>query len=172
MDEQQTQTFLLIAVVAAIVFAYLYFSQRSRIDKVVHEKVEQWRNRELQTEQQRLLAGARQQAALDLEDWKRQQTKSIRSDAIQRSQAVTRGKVAEHIVPYFPEFEFDPKDVRFLGTPVDFIAFDGLSDGGARRVVFVEVKTGTSQLTTRERSVRAAVESGRVEWRELRLAIR
>ena len=38
------------------------------------------------------------------------------------------GKMTEHIVPYLPGFDFDidPKDIRFLGTPIDLIAFKGL----------------------------------------------
>jgi len=35
--------------------------------------------------------------------------------------------VTEHIVPYLPGFDLDPKDIRFLGTPIDLIAFKGLN---------------------------------------------
>lgn len=101
--------------------------------------------------------------------WKARYTRSVRLDAVQRSQAVTVGKVYEQIVPYLPGFPFNPKDVRFLGTPVDFVVFDGLDDGQVRRIVFVEVKTAASDLSTRERRVRDAVRAGRVEWDELRV---
>ena len=65
----------------------------------------------------------------------------IRLDAVQRSLAVHRGKLTEHVVPYLPGFNLDPKDVRFLGTPIDLIAFDSdderlaaqASDGKTRR---------------------------------------
>src|SRR5712692_1713138 len=97
--------------------------------------------------------------------------KGIREDAIQKSQAVTLGKVTEHLVPYLPGFEFDPRDVRFLGTPIDLIVFDGLCNGSVKRVVFVEVKTGRSSLTPRERFVREAVAANRVEWLEYRPAL-
>lgn len=160
-----------LAFVLAGVFAYLYLSLNARLTQLVQQKVEAWRSRELEGERQRLLTALRQQAAVEMAQWRQAETKSIRGDAINRSQAVTLGKVAEHIVPYFPEFDFNPKDVRFLGTPVDFVAFDGLSDGEVQRVVFVEVKTANSRLSQRERAVRAAIEAGNVEWRELRLAI-
>ncbi len=58
--------------------------------------------------------------------------------------------------------------MRFLGTPVDLIVFDGLSVGALEQVVFVEIKTGASQLSTRERRVREAIQAGRVAWEELR----
>ena len=34
--------------------------------------------------------------------------------------------MTEHIVPYLPGFDLDPKDIRFLGTPIDLVAFKGL----------------------------------------------
>lgn len=100
--------------------------------------------------------------------WKTWYTRRVRRDAIQRSLAVTTGKVYEQLVPYLPNFPFNPRDVRFLGSPVDFVVFDGLSDGQVTRIVFVEVKTGDAQLSGRERRVRDAVQEGRIEWHELR----
>jgi predicted Holliday junction resolvase-like endonuclease len=100
--------------------------------------------------------------------WKARYTRAVRLDAVQRSLAVTTGKVYEQLVPYLPDFPFNPKDVRFLGSPVDFVVFDGLSDGRVTRIVFVEVKTGAADLSTRERRVRDAVHDARVEWYELR----
>ncbi len=108
-------------------------------------------------------------AGLYLLWWKARYTRMVRHDAVQRSQAVTTGKVFEQLVPYLPDFPFNPKDVRFLGTPVDLVVFDGLSDGLVRRIVFLEVKTAASDLSTRERRVRDAIQSGRVAWSELRV---
>lgn len=100
--------------------------------------------------------------------WRLRYTRAVRRDAVQRSEAVTLGKVYEQLVPFLPDFAFNPKDVRFLGTPVDFMVFDGLNEGDVRRVVFVEVKTGNAELSTRERRVREAIQAKRVEWTELR----
>ena len=57
--------------------------------------------------------------------WKARYTRAVRQDAVQRSFAVTAGKVYEQLLPYLPDFPFNPKDVRFLGSPVDFVVFDG-----------------------------------------------
>ncbi|HEU5305032.1 MAG TPA: Holliday junction resolvase-like protein, partial [Gemmatimonadales bacterium] len=102
--------------------------------------------------------------------WKARYTAAIRGDAVQRSQAVTSGKVHEQLTPYLPAFPYNPKDVRFLGSPVDLVVFEGLSEGNVRRIVFLEVKTGRSGLSSRERGVRDAVQAGDVEWAELRVA--
>jgi predicted Holliday junction resolvase-like endonuclease len=103
--------------------------------------------------------------------WKTRYTSIIREDAVQRSQAVTAGKVHEQLVPYLPSFPYNPKDVRFLGGPVDLVVFDGLDEGSLRRVVFLEVKTGNSGLSARERRVRDVIHAGEVEWAELRVPI-
>ena len=91
-----------------------------------------------------------------------------RARFIRQSRAVTTGKVAEQMVSHFPEFPLNPREARFLGSPVDYVVFDGLESGEVRRVVFVEVKTGDAGLSGRERLVRDAVRAKRVEWMELR----
>jgi Endonuclease related to archaeal Holliday junction resolvase len=101
--------------------------------------------------------------------WKIRYTAGVREDAVQRSLAVTSGKVHEQLIPYLPGFAYNPKDVRFLGSPVDLVVFDGLAEGEVRRIIFLEVKTGRATLTTRERSVRDTVHGRRVEWVELRV---
>jgi predicted Holliday junction resolvase-like endonuclease len=101
--------------------------------------------------------------------WKARHTGAIRLDAVQRSQAVTVGKVSEQLLPYLPGFRFNPKDARFLGSPVDLVVFDGLDEGELRGVWFLEVKTGNAALSGRERQIRDAILEKRVGWDELRL---
>ena len=100
--------------------------------------------------------------------WKANYTREIRKDSVARSRATISGQVHEQLLPYLPDFPFDPKDVRFMGAPVDLIVFDGLSAGKLERIVFVEVKTGGSQLTGRERQIRDMVLSKGVSWEEIR----
>jgi len=171
------------AVVIIAILAYLYFSLKSQIEQrteaIRKEQTEfaqqqastqlrQWREQELDLARKQQLETARSEAAVQFEQWKAAHTQTIRQDAIQKSQAVTLGKITEHLVPYLPEFTYNPKDARFLGSPIDFLVFDGLSEGEVRCIIFVEVKTGASTLNTRERRIRDAVEAGRVEWLELR----
>lgn len=79
------------------------------------------------------------------------------------------GKMTEHMVPYLPGFKFNPSDARFIGSPIDFVVFDGIGDDQVRKIVFVEIKTGASNLSTRERSVRNAILDKNVEWLELKV---
>lgn len=100
--------------------------------------------------------------------WKIRYTRHIRRDAVLRSQATISGLVHEQLLPFLPEFPFNPKDARFLGTPVDLVVFDGLDAGQVRGVVFIEVKTGGATLSARERQVRDAIRAGNVSWLEIR----
>lgn len=92
-----------------------------------------------------------------------------REDAVRRSRAVLGGKAAEQLAPWLPGFPYDPTELRFLGSPLDFVVFKGASRGRIEEVVFVEVKSGESKPSPVERSLRDAVRAGRVSWEEYRV---
>lgn len=163
-------TFLLIVTVALLIYICVsYLRLQSHFTARVQAEVLGWRDRELAAERTRITAQIGEDKRLELEGWKSTHTDPVRQDAIHRSQAAVTGRVFEQLVPYMPDFSFNPKDARFIGSPIDFLVFDGLSDEDVRRIVFVEVKTGSSSLSTRERRVRDAVKALRIEWLELRL---
>lgn len=166
-------TTLLMALLAVTLLALLVLLARhvalhARLHRHVEREMAAWRERELDGLRAELQRAAQAEARGLLARWRAEHETEIRSDAVRRSAAVVAGKVTEHLAPYLADFPYDPKDVRFLGTPVDLIVFDGLSVGALEQVVFVEIKTGASQLSTRERRVREAIQAGRVAWEELR----
>jgi predicted Holliday junction resolvase-like endonuclease len=137
---------------------------------LAHKQYQAWVASDSQNIRTQQLDLARREAAAALEEWKSSSELAIRNDAIQRSQSVILGKVTEHLVPYLPTFTFNPKDARFIGSPIDILVFDGMDEGELREIVFIEVKTGpTAALTKRERQIRAAVSAGRVRWQEVRV---
>ena len=96
--------------------------------------------------------------------------KKLRKDAVKRSKAVIGGQVAEQIAPFLPDFPANPSDARFIGKPVDFIVFSGLSENEKiDEILFVEVKTGKSLLSEREKEVKKAIEKGNVRYVEYRI---
>jgi predicted Holliday junction resolvase-like endonuclease len=161
MSEQTGMLFFVLFVVAAALCVYLSISMSRRVQAGINRWCENDK-KNLETQLRQVAYG---EARVELERWRQENEQTIRSDAIQRSLAVTKGKVTEHIVPYLPGFNLDPKDVRFLGTPIDLIAFDGLNASEEVEIVFIEVKTGQSALSPRERAVKKAVETRRVSWR-------
>lgn len=91
----------------------------------------------------------------------RRKLAEARSD--RRSQAVRHGRMTEQFAPLLAAYPYDPEGFRFLGSPIDGVQF------AKDRVVFVEVKTGRSGLSKRQRRIRDLVEQGRVEWHEVRI---
>ena len=93
----------------------------------------------------------------------------IRETAIKQSRAVLSGQFSEQIAPYLPDFPYNPTEARFIGKPVDFIVFRGMDEKKINEVVFVEVKTGQSNLNNVERSLRNAIKEKRVDWYEYKI---
>ena len=91
--------------------------------------------------------------------------RDARREAITQSRAVLGGRFTEQLAPYLPEFKYDPTEARFIGSPVDFIVFPGLSSDKPSEVVLLEVKSGKSgRLTHREKRIQELVEAGHVRW--------
>jgi len=61
----------------------------------------------------------------------------------------------------------------FLGNPIDYIIFDWDKDVENNKqngkVVFLDVKSGNSSLSTKQRRIRDLIIEGNVEWREIKL---
>jgi predicted Holliday junction resolvase-like endonuclease len=74
-----------------------------------------------------------------------------------QSEIVT-GQVSEKLAPFLEEFKHDPQKSQFIGQPIDFIVFED------DEVVFVEVKSQNSQLTSKQRRIRDLVKNKKVRW--------
>jgi predicted Holliday junction resolvase-like endonuclease len=128
-----------------------------------------WRTEELEKAKSQIWDVLSKDAAVSLEQWKTEFEKEIRQDAVNKSQSVTMGKMTEHIVPYLPGFGFNPSDARFIGSPIDLLVFDGLDEDCLKKIVFIEIKTGNSALSPRERLVRDAILAKNIEWRQVKV---
>jgi predicted Holliday junction resolvase-like endonuclease len=102
------------------------------------------------------------------DQWRDQEIKAIRSDALARSRAVLKGKVGEQLAPLLAEFAYAPADARFLGSPIDYVIFDGYTEvkerqaDQLRRIVFLDVKKGASaSLSYEELRIRDCIERTR-----------
>ncbi|MBM3458691.1 MAG: Holliday junction resolvase [Armatimonadetes bacterium] len=165
-----------LAGLGCLLFLLLWLTQKwqylrllARMQDAARQQFEEWRGAELGNVREQERQTALREARSQLQDWRRTEEQGIRQDAISRSQAVVTGKVTEHLAPYLDGFGYNPRDVRFIGSPVDLIIFDGLEDGRVREVVLVEIKTGASSLSGRQRQVRDAVRERLVSWREFRV---
>jgi predicted Holliday junction resolvase-like endonuclease len=98
----------------------------------------------------------------------REEIEEARQDAVARSRASLGGKFTEQMVPFFPDFAYDPTEVRFIGSPIDMLVFPGLAQGDPQEIVILEVKTGkNAQLTAVQKKIRRLIEDGMVRWDEV-----
>ena len=95
--------------------------------------------------------------------------KKVAAERVQLSRATIKGQTLEHLVPWMSQFEYNPTDAKFLGAPIDMVIFDGLFSGKLEKIVFLEIKTGKSALTSRERQIKKAIREGKVEFQLLRI---
>ena len=139
--------YVLAAVVLALVLVIIFQT------KIAREKMKYY--------------AAEQVSAYKVDEEKRIKQSVVKALNAQRS--VVKGNVWEQIAPHLPEFEYNPADARFLGNPVDYIVFSGMSDGEDMDVVIIDVKTGKAQLNQNQRRIRDAINKGRVSFKTIRL---
>jgi len=98
-----------------------------------------------------------------------------KDEAIKRSMSTIIGKVGEHLAPIvmflnFQNYGINLKDFRFIGGPIDFIAFKGLTEEKPEEIYFIEVKSGnTANLTETQRKIKDIVEAKKVKWLTIHL---
>lgn len=103
--------------------------------------------------------------AVQFERWKAEFGERIRQEVLERSRAVLKGRIGEQLAPLLPMFKHEPANARFIGSPVDYVVFDGYKERDPRRIVFIDVKTGkTATLSPIERKLKRVIEQGKVEW--------
>jgi len=95
--------------------------------------------------------------------------KIIRTKSVSGSRRSLVGKFIERFIPFLKKLPYEPSDMHFLGQPIDYIVFQGLHEDKIDRVIFVEVKTGSSKLTKREKSLKETIEKKRVGWKEINI---
>lgn len=80
-----------------------------------------------------------------------------------KSSEVRLGHIAETLAPFLDQFEFEPENCTFLGKPIDYISF------GDDEITFIEVKSGNSQLNSKQRHIRDQIKAKLVSWKEIRI---
>lgn len=93
---------------------------------------------------------------------------AARVDSVKRQRAILKGQATEHLAPYINS-SFNPKDYKFLGDPIDYVIYEGLSeikdkDDEILKIVFMDIKTGKSQLNKAQKAIKKCIEEGRVEF--------
>jgi predicted Holliday junction resolvase-like endonuclease len=96
---------------------------------------------------------------------------------LEGSRATIKGKVAENVTPLLPDFQeqfpsLNIADARFIGEPIDYLFFEGMSEGKINKIFFLEVKSSKRpRFNEHESSLRAVIDAAEkkganVGWRE------
>ena len=80
-----------------------------------------------------------------------------------KSSETNTGQIVEQLAPFLDHFKYNPKKAQFLGQPIDYIIFED------DQIIFVEVKSGKSRLSPKQRNIKRLVTEGKVTWDEIRV---
>jgi predicted Holliday junction resolvase-like endonuclease len=85
-------------------------------------------------------------------------------EAISRNKSVEvrTGFIMEKIAPFTEAFGENPKNVKHLGDPIDYVCFED------DYICFVEVKTGKSRLSSKQNKIKKLIEEGKVNFKTVR----
>jgi predicted Holliday junction resolvase-like endonuclease len=80
-----------------------------------------------------------------------------------KSLSTKYGQLTEQFIPFVKNLPFNPKNFRFLGEPIDGIAFED------SKIIFAEFKVGSSKLSEKQNNIKNLVLNKKVEWFEHRM---
>ena len=86
------------------------------------------------------------------------ETKLSQKISGERSEQVRIGFLAESTIPFNSEFKHNPKNLRPLFQPIDYICFN------EDEIVFIEIKSGSSRLSEKQRNIKKLIENGKVRF--------
>ena len=92
-----------------------------------------------------------------------QQTQYDKLANQKKSSEVRTGLIVEQISPFLADYPRPSATARFIGEPIDFVHFDD------DKITFVEVKSGKSQLSKKQRNIRDLIKEGKVDFMIFRI---
>lgn len=99
--------------------------------------------------------------------------KQAKKVALNSSRNTIKGQMSERYCPFQADFLYAPEDCHFMGKPLDFIVFKNIEkyredDPNITlediEIVFLEIKTGNSNLTRVEKAIKHAVDNKKVSF--------
>ena len=95
--------------------------------------------------------------------------KRIQQTTVRQSRSSILWEVSEKLSPLLPNFPYHKKDLIFVGKGIDYIVFDWLSSWRLREIIFLEIKTNTSQLNKNEQQIRSYLANFPVKYEILKI---
>lgn len=84
----------------------------------------------------------------------------------QKKSSETRlGQISENLIPFLDGCPYNPKEMHFLGNPIDYLVYD-LDEG---KIIFLEIKSGNSRASARQKTIKNIIQAGHVYYEEMRI---
>lgn len=157
----------------------VYLALRSHFAGRVVAQAQGMASQMFESQKGQLEASIRQAYEAQFGEWKATElAKTVteeRADAVDTSRAVLKGKIAEQMAPLLPGFldKYNPADARFIGSPIDYLIFKGMSKGSDSddpiEIVLLDVKTGKSALNGVQKKIETAVAGKRITFDVVRI---
>ena len=112
------------------------------------------------------LIGELKEAGTYLRDLLEQEKEKNRKILSQKKSSETRlGQISEQLAPFLKDCPYDPKQMHFVGQPIDFLIYD--YDNA--EIIFLEVKSGNAKESSRQRTIKNIIKEGRVFYEKMRI---
>lgn len=95
--------------------------------------------------------------------------KDERNKSVKKSKSVIMWELYEKILPFLPDFPFKPRDMVFVWKAVDYIIFDWLDEWNLKQIIFLELKSGNSNLNKNEKMVRDVIKNWKINYIEYKV---
>jgi len=83
--------------------------------------------------------------------------------SMKKSSEIRTGHIAEQLAPFLAGFQHNPRNLKYLGQPIDYISF------GPDYITFIEVKSGKSHLSHNQKHIRKLIEDKKIKFEEFRV---
>ena len=107
-----------------------------------------------------------EEALRDRQEELKKSMKRATTGAQTTTKSVNFGKLLEKFLLTMKDFKWELSDCRFLGDPIDFVIFQGLSAGKIESVRFMEVKSGNARLNDHQKNIKEAIENNKIKYEE------
>ena len=162
-----------LALVGVVVYSFTQYRRNKELSKdvlttVKKSELQYDKITDLTVDNEQLAKGNKelQDDLLNTQDDLGQEREKNRTLLSQKKSSETRlGQISEHLIPFLDNCTHDPKSMHFLGNPIDYIVFD--FDQG--EITFLEVKSGNSKASKRQKTVKNIIKAGRIKYEELRI---
>ncbi len=139
----------------------------------VNFEVEKYKEKDRKDIEKRIREILEKEYETKLDEWKRQEKERIEKMAIEEYGKQIFKKIGDKLAPFYilNKEGIIPHNLRFIGYPIDFLAFKGLEeqDYDNLEIYFIRIITSLDSinLSMKEEAIRNAILNHRIKWLDI-----